>query len=270
MRDHRHYVVRWHMANRRRHNTTGRVNKISRYVAMSHWLMKTPAWHSLDCVSRCAYIELASRYAGPGSNNGRIPYSLREMAEALGCSKATAMRAMERLQNRGFLVMTKQGAFSVKVRSATEWRLTEFGCDVTGELATKDFARWEPKNKTRFQTETHTGVEMKPNGCRDETTPPSKTPLRFHDDTREDVSRFHQRDTSSLPGHSDSGTTTLSGAMTDIAAGVSAAVLNSPLARGGARPIGSQRDPAPAREHDLVAALEARKQRAGFTRLVQR
>ena len=60
--------------------------------------MRTAAWRDLDAVARCAYIELASRYAGPGSNNGRIPYSLREMAEALGTSKATAMRALARLQ----------------------------------------------------------------------------------------------------------------------------------------------------------------------------
>jgi hypothetical protein len=34
-------------------------------------MMRTEAWRSLDCVARCAYLELAMRYAGPGSNNGR-------------------------------------------------------------------------------------------------------------------------------------------------------------------------------------------------------
>ena len=124
-------------------------------------MMRTAAWRDLDCVARCAYVELASRYAGPGSNNGRIPFSLREMAEALGSSKATAMRAMARLQDHGFAVMTKQGAFRVKARTATEWRLTEFACDVTGEMATKDFMRWvKNQNTVSFEH---------PNGCRDET-----------------------------------------------------------------------------------------------------
>lgn len=118
---------------------------VSRYVRLEHWLMRTDAWKSLDPVARAAYVELASRYAGPGSNNGRIPYSLLEMAKALNVSKSTAKRAMQALQDRGFVVLMRRGAFAVKVRHATEWRLTEYGCDVTGQrIATKDFARWQP------------------------------------------------------------------------------------------------------------------------------
>jgi DNA-binding transcriptional MocR family regulator len=113
-------------------------------------------------VARSAYVELKSRYAGPGSNNGRIFYSLRELAEALGVSKMTAQRALEKLQDRGFIVCMKRGAFSYKVRHATEWRLTEHQCDVTGNLPTKDFARWTPEkqnpvsrgNPNRFQDDT--------------------------------------------------------------------------------------------------------------------
>jgi hypothetical protein len=130
----------------RRHNAKGRSTNEHRYVALYHWVMKTEAWHELDCVARCAYVEVASRYAGPRSNNGRIPYSLREMADALGVSKATAMRAFERLEDHGFVVREKKGAFCTKVRHATEWRLTEFACDVTGELASKEFARWKKQN----------------------------------------------------------------------------------------------------------------------------
>jgi DNA-binding transcriptional regulator YhcF (GntR family) len=83
------------------------------------------------------------RYAGPGSNNGRLPYSLREMAEALNVSKMTAQRALHKLQELGFIVETKRGAFSLKLRHATEWRLTEFGDDRCGALATRDFALWK-------------------------------------------------------------------------------------------------------------------------------
>jgi hypothetical protein len=126
---------------------------VSRFVKLEHWLMKTEAWQSLDTVSRCAYIELSSRYAGPGSNNGRIPYSLLEMGKALHVSKATAMRAMQRLQDVGFIALMKRGGFNVKVRHAAEWRLTEYMCDVTGALATKEFTRWRsPKSKHGFTT----------------------------------------------------------------------------------------------------------------------
>ena len=136
-----------------KHNSKGRSKGEARHVRLYHSMMRSDAWRSLDAVARCAYVEIASRYGGTGSNNGRIPYSLREMAEALGVGKATAMRAVQRLQERGFVVQTKRGAFSMKVRHATEWRLTEYACDVSGNLATKDWQAWSRKN----------------HGCRDET-----------------------------------------------------------------------------------------------------
>jgi DNA-binding transcriptional regulator YhcF (GntR family) len=134
--------------------------KQPRFVQLYHWFMATEAWRDLDCVARCAYVELGRRYAGLGSNNGEIHCSVLEMAGALGTSKATALRALDRLQDHGFIVLMKRGAFSVKNRQASEWRLTEFKCDVTGDLATKDFVRWQKQN---------TVSNEHPNGCRDET-----------------------------------------------------------------------------------------------------
>lgn len=216
--------------------------------------MRTAAWRDLDCVARCAYVELTSRYAGPSSNNGRIPYSLREMADNLNVSKATAMRALARLQDHGFVVMAKKGAFRALIRVASEWRLTEFADDTTGEIATKDFVKWQPKNKTPFHVETHVGVEMKPDGCRDETREDEKTPLRFHHETQDDDSWFHQRDTSSLPG--------------STAQSVSDAVRGSDLVRAARGPQGSQRRGAPA--PDLDATLRARIAKQNATRSPKR
>ncbi len=144
----------------RRKNSKGRSTGQIRFVALYHWVTTSEAWRDLDCVARCAYTELARRYAGPGSNNGRIPYSVREMAEALGTSKATALRALNRLKDHGFIVLMKEGAFSMKHRHANEWRLTEYGCDVTGQLAKRDFVHWKKQNAVSAQH---------PNGCRDET-----------------------------------------------------------------------------------------------------
>jgi hypothetical protein len=143
-----------------RKGRNGRADKTERHVRLYHMMMKSEAWRALDCVARCAWVEIASRYGGADSNNGRIGYSLREMAEALNVSKATAMRAMHRLQEQGFIVEMKRGAFSVKLRHATEWRLTEFGCDVTGALPTRDYRHWKKQN---------TGSVVKPNGCSGET-----------------------------------------------------------------------------------------------------
>lgn len=117
--------------------------KAARHVRLYHWLMKTDAWNDLDCVARVAYLEIAARYGGVGSNNGRIPCSVREIAESIGVGKSTAHRALGSLQDHGFIVLERAGAFNMKQRHATEWRLTEFKSDLTGELATKDFTRWK-------------------------------------------------------------------------------------------------------------------------------
>jgi|tagenome__1003787_1003787.scaffolds.fasta_scaffold20317397_2 hypothetical protein len=109
-------------------------------------MMNTPAWKSLDATARAIYVHMATRYAGPGSNNGRLPYSIREAATEFRIGKSTAARSLLMLIDRGFIVPVKRGAFSLKKRHATEWRLTEFSSDVDGDLATKDFARWVPKN----------------------------------------------------------------------------------------------------------------------------
>ena len=106
--------------------------------------MRTEAWRSLDPVARCAYIELAKSYNG--SNNGRIAFSLRQMAVGLNVGKMTARRALQKLQDGGVIVEVQRGAFSYKLRHATTWRLTEHVDDVTGALPTKDFARWQEKN----------------------------------------------------------------------------------------------------------------------------
>jgi len=113
-------------------------------------MLRTAAWRSLDPTARALYVEMASRYRGPESNNGRIRYSVRQAASALHIGKTTAARAFLQLQDRGFIVQTQKGAFSRKVRHSTLWRLTEFGCD--GELATKEYSRWQPPENSQRGT----------------------------------------------------------------------------------------------------------------------
>jgi len=122
---------------------------------MMHFMMGTAAWKSLDAIARAVYLHMAMRYAGPGSNNGRLPYSVREAATELGIGKSTAARALRVLIDRGFIVAMQRGAFSLKKRHATEWRLTEFASDVDSGLATKDFTRWvAPKPEVGASSET--------------------------------------------------------------------------------------------------------------------
>ena len=185
-------------------NRTGRSTKDARHVRLYHWLMQTAAWRSLDATARAIYVEIASRYGGPGSNNGRITYSVRDAAESLRIGKSTAGRALERLEERGFIVAMKKGAFSLKVRHASEWRLTEFPSDATndGALATKDFVHWPPKIQNTVPPQTSEVPAAAPNGTCNGTAPRKNGPDGICSGTVKPISsvrRYPQRDTSSLP-----------------------------------------------------------------------
>jgi len=160
-----------------------------RYVMLRHWLLDSPAWKSLPVGARALYPELARRYNG--SNNGRIPYSVRE-AIGLHISLATASRLLRILQDRGFIVCTKKGAFSLKTtKDASEWLLTEYDSDYPVAHATKEFMRWQMpeggdvdtlnrqpshhrKSKTRLPQRKHTVTPVKPHGYPGESTRPKK------------------------------------------------------------------------------------------------
>jgi len=146
-----------------------------------HWLLRCPAWLDLDCVARCAYIALAQRYAGQGSNNGKIPFSVRELALELKVGKSTAQRALNVLIEHGFIEQTSKGAFNIKHRHASEWLLTEFGDDRPGRspIASRAFMRWK-KNKTRYRAKYRTIPILGRNGISCGTVSISNYGLRFH------------------------------------------------------------------------------------------
>jgi hypothetical protein len=110
-----------------------------RYVRLTHRMMQTKAWQSLEANARAIYLELAALYNG--SNNGSIGLSARQAAEAIHVSKDTGARSLTLLQDRGFIVATAKGRFD-RQRHATRWRLTEFRCDLTGQPASRDFETW--------------------------------------------------------------------------------------------------------------------------------
>jgi Helix-turn-helix domain len=114
------------------------------FVAVERYLLNSKAWLHLKPMARAAYLELAMAYNG--SNNGRIAFASRVMAERLGVDKATASRAIGELERHGFLFVTQRSAYHIK-RSA-EFRLTAFKCDRTGDLASKLFMQWTFENKT--------------------------------------------------------------------------------------------------------------------------
>src|SRR6516165_10337664 len=75
-----------------------------------------------------------------------IVMGVRDAKKLIGVSKDTAHMALHFLEDRGFVVCTKRGAFSHKT-CKDQWRLTEYDSDYPVEHATKEFMR-----RTEFKT----------------------------------------------------------------------------------------------------------------------
>ncbi len=120
----------------KRHNSKGR-STTERFVALPHYMLRSPAWRLLSPVARCVFLELASIYNG--GNNGFLALSARDAAERIGCSKNTAGRAIAELVRAGFVEVAQRGHFDRKSPHAAEYRLTLYECNRTGQRGSKAF-----------------------------------------------------------------------------------------------------------------------------------
>jgi hypothetical protein len=154
------------VTNRREYHQKGRTHRnTERYVRLTEYMLASPAWQSLDGNCRALYVELARRYRGPNSNNGKIPYSVREAAAALHIGRSTAQRCFHNLTEVGFINVSKRSGFNMKGRVATEWLLTEFPDDTNSmtAVAPKDFMRWTPQKSFHSPTsDTHSPISGPP------------------------------------------------------------------------------------------------------------
>jgi DNA-binding IclR family transcriptional regulator len=104
-----------------------------------------PAFLSLSHAARALLFELASRYNG--RNNGMIGLSVRDAARRCRMAPGTASKAFAELVEKGFIECVQKGAFSLKSRHASEWRLTWEVCDVTGALPSRAFMNWDKEKQ---------------------------------------------------------------------------------------------------------------------------
>jgi hypothetical protein len=122
-----------------------------KYIQLFRYVLDSPAYVSLSAYARSALIEVNRGYNG--ANNGNIVLSVRGVAERMGCTKKTAGIALQELVEKGFIEERVKGAYSLKFRHATEWRLTDRRCDVTGAEQSQAFLKWqEPGDKSQKPT----------------------------------------------------------------------------------------------------------------------
>ena len=148
---------------------------LSDFVAIERYIMRSLAWRSLTPVARAVYSEVGFHYTG--DNNGRIVISVRGMAASLGISKDTAARAMLILEERGFIETVKRGAFNMKQRHASEFRLTAFRCDKTGALPSKKFMKWTPEIQNTVRPQGPNGTTTGTDGTKATRNYPSRSLL---------------------------------------------------------------------------------------------
>ena len=124
---------------------------VPRFVQLHHWEMDCPAYRHLSVRGRALLLEFRRLYNG--ANNGEIYLSVRQAAALLNCCKDTAAKALEELEEKGWIRPMDKGSFQWKAHAdgtrtklATTWRITNqpigMGVDTP---ATKEFTRWRPK-----------------------------------------------------------------------------------------------------------------------------
>jgi hypothetical protein len=123
------------------------------YINLPFWELESPAFVALSADATRVYLFMRKRLNFDRSNNGHVPFSHRDAAEALhaggwerGCN------ALAELQHFRFIKLRNGGVPGPNIRLASEWQLTAFECG--GQEASKDFMRWngmpfQPRRRTR-------------------------------------------------------------------------------------------------------------------------
>jgi hypothetical protein len=121
------------------------------FVPLEKSMLSTPAWKAMSFGARSLYVTLK----GQSSNTGNTAYiSYRKAANELGLRSLHKIGEwFSELKHYGFIVLHRHGSLGVEGKGkAPQWRLTEKSAPPPGELATRDYLRWdgvlfEPKRR---------------------------------------------------------------------------------------------------------------------------
>lgn len=99
------------------------------FLRLDHDFLRSERYAACSVYEKCLYIAIADRFNG--RNNGAIPYSVTEAARWIPCSRRTAWKAFQGLQERGLIIARAKGSFDYKTGAnkgkATEWYLPDLG-----------------------------------------------------------------------------------------------------------------------------------------------
>lgn len=121
----------------RRPNATGRSERTDQYGNWPYAMFQSAAWRSLSGPAVKVYFELRCRFYG--GNNGRLALSMDEGARLLGHSKSTIQRALQELEEKGFIVCTNSGRWYGRL--AATYAVTDKGVD--GDPPTNAWKQWQ-------------------------------------------------------------------------------------------------------------------------------
>ena len=127
----------------------GRSSGKRQFVMLYRNVKRSAAYHGLSIYGRAALIELIDRYMG--CNNGMIGAGRARLAYELRCSIDAAGRALRELDDAKLAQPVTVGVW--RGRRASEWRLTFYRCDKTGELPT---TQWEQRKPPSLSTPAET------------------------------------------------------------------------------------------------------------------
>lgn len=102
-------------------------NREQHFAKLLRTTMETPAWKALSPAAQALYPWLRLEWHGPEfNNNGKIRFSARQAAEALGVGRNCAARLFQELQAKGFIVVTEPGRMGVQGQArGPAYELTE-------------------------------------------------------------------------------------------------------------------------------------------------
>jgi hypothetical protein len=110
------------------------------FVMFDHRILDSPAWIDLGGTAAKLLLYLARLHNG--TNNGDLFLAERAAADAIGVRRGAAAAAFDELEAHGFIAATQRGAFTVKVKLATSWRLTFHPTERAA--ATHEYRDWRP------------------------------------------------------------------------------------------------------------------------------